>query len=152
MELLKTKGIAFLIYMCLAINIVVAQGSSDDFISQFNISNDLEAPGRMAIDTDDNIYVTDAIQRRINKYDNQGIFVGAIEPDLNPLSIAINSKNELFVGDQETGNIYKVDPSGSKSLFYSGISLPNAMVFGSNKILYITDSKQNKVIGLKLRN
>ena len=121
--------------------------NTTDYIPTGLISNDINAPGRMAVDTDDNVYVTDAIQNNIVKYDIQGNYLTTITTDFNPISIAINKNDRLFAGDKETGNIYKVSQNGKKSLFYSGLTLPNSMVFGLD-ILYITDSEQKKVIGL----
>lgn len=124
-----------------------AQGNTADYNSLSIITEGLSAPGRMAVDTDDNVYVTDAVQKNIVKFDAQGNYIGTITTDFNPISIAINKNNQLFAGDKATGNIYKVSQNGNKSLFHAGATLPNSMVFGLD-ILYITDSKQNKVIGL----
>ena len=124
-----------------------AQNTTADYIPTELISNDINAPGRMAVDTDDNVYVTDAFQKNIVKYDKQGNYLTNITTDFNPISIAINKNDGLFVGDKGTGNIYKVAQNGNKTLFYAGPTLPNSMVFGLD-ILYITDSEQKKVIGL----
>jgi PKD repeat protein len=123
-----------------------AQNTSD-FIPTGLIDNSINAPGRMAVDTDDNVYATDAIQNTIVKYDKQGNYLATIPTDFYPISIAISNNNRLFVGDKLSGNIYEVAQAGEKKLFYAGCTLPNSMVFGLN-VLYIIDSKQKKVIGL----
>jgi len=125
-----------------------AQYATSDFGPINLISDGLNAPGRMAIDNNDDIYVTDAIQKNIVKYDAQGNYISTINSGLSPLSIAINNKNQLFVGDKNTGDIYIVQVNGTKTLFYSGLSFPASMVFGLNNILYVVDSQQKKVIGL----
>ncbi|MBE9490075.1 MAG: hypothetical protein IMY67_07280, partial [Bacteroidetes bacterium] len=127
-----------------------AQYTTGDFSPTSLLSEGLNAPGRMAIDTDDNIYVTDAIQKSIVKYNAQGNYISTINSGLSPLSIAINDKNQLFVGDQNTGDIYTIHSNGTKTKFYTGLSFPASMVFGSNNILYVVDSKQKKVIGLNV--
>ena len=140
----------FMIYALLFICIthLNAQYTTGNFSPSSLINVGLKAPGRMAVDTNDYIYTTDAIQKNIVKYDGQGNYIKTITTTLSPLSIAINNKNQLFVGDETTGSIYNVSPNGSKTLFYEGTSMPNSMVFGLNNILYIVDSQLKKVIGL----
>ncbi len=125
-----------------------AQYSTGDFSSTNLISDGLDAPGRMAIDSNDDIYVIDAIKKNIVKYDVQGNSLGTINTEFITLSVAINDKDQLFAGDQTTGTIYSIDSNGSKSEFYTGLSFPASMVFGLDNILYIIDSEQKKVVGL----
>ena len=125
-----------------------AQYATSDFSSTNLISDGLNAPGRMAIDSNDDIYVIDAIKKNIVKHDVQGNSLGIINSELIPLSVAINDKDQLYVGDQTTGAIYTINPDGSKSTFYSGLSFPASMIFVSNNILYLIDSHQKKVVGL----
>ncbi|WP_242157555.1 PKD domain-containing protein [Aestuariivivens sediminis] len=112
------------------------------------LTGEITAPGRMAVDTDDNVYVINAIQHSIIKYDAQGNYLATIATDFNPISIALDKNNNLFAGDQISGNIYSLASNGTKSIFYSGTDQPNAMVFGLKNILYVADSKLKKVIGL----
>jgi sugar lactone lactonase YvrE len=146
--LFTAKYLIFYVLCVFSITHLSAQYTTTDFVATNLISDGLNAPGRMAIDADDNIYVTDAIQKSIIKYNAQGSYISTINAGLSPLSIAINNKNQLFVGDQNTGDIYTIHSNGTKTKFYSGLSFPASMVFGSNNILYIVDSQQKKVIGL----
>ena len=125
-----------------------SQNTGSDYIPTQLISYGLDAPGRMAIDADDHVYVTNTIQNNIIKYDAQGNYMATIATDFKPISLAIDKNNNLFVGDQITGNIYKLASNGSKSIFYSGAKQPNAMVFGLQNILYVVDSQLKNVIGL----
>ncbi|WKK67287.1 PKD domain-containing protein [Lutimonas zeaxanthinifaciens] len=127
-----------------------AQYATADFSSSNLITDGLNAPGRMAIDSNDDIYVIDAIEKNIVKYDVQGNSLGTINTEFIPLSVAINNKDQLFAGDQTTGTIYTVDSNGSKSEFYTGLSFPASMVFGLDNILYVIDSHQKKVVGLNV--
>mgnify|MGYP003892093649 CR=1 FL=1 len=81
-----------------------AQNTTSDFSPTHVLSEGLSAPGRMAVDADDNVYVTDAIQKSIVKYDAQANLMGTITTDFNPISIAINNKNHLFQ-TSETGSV-----------------------------------------------
>ncbi|MEL4455099.1 PKD domain-containing protein [Lutimonas vermicola] len=127
-----------------------AQYTTGDFSSTNLISDGLNAPGRMAIDSNDDIYVIDARKKNIVKYDVQGNSLGTINTELVPLSLAINDKDQLYVGDQTTGAIYTIASNGSKAEFHTGLSFPASMVFGLDNILYVIDSQQKKVVGLNV--
>ena len=127
-----------------------AQYTTGDFSSTNLISDGLNAPGRMAIDSNDDIYAIDAIKKYIVKYDVQGNSLGTINTELVPLSVAINHKDQLFVGDETTGTIYTIASNGSKTEFHTGLSFPSSMVFGLDNILYVIDSQQKKVVSLNV--
>ena len=80
-----------------------AQYATGDFNSTNLISDGLNAPGRMAIDSNDDIYVIDAINKHIVKYDVEGNSLGTIDTEFIPLSVAIDHEDRLFAGDETTG-------------------------------------------------
>lgn len=148
MRLLTKKVFVLTIILSLAIHTHEAQYGPEDFTSVSLISDNIDAPGRMAIDNDDNIFLVDTYQRRVLKYNTQGILLTAIDTDMQPLSIAINSNGRMLVGDRLSGNIYDLASNGSKTLFYEGLNFPNAMVFGLNHVLYVTDSHSKRIVGI----
>ena len=81
----------------------------------------------------------------MNVYDGSGALVKSIHAGEDPVSIAINDKDELFVGDRSSGLIHKISANGNATLFYSECSFPSSMVFGADNNLYIADSKLNQV-------
>ena len=95
---MKSPRNILLIFMVLLTGIfhVKAQYTTGDFSPDTLINEGLSSPGRMAVDTDDNVYVTDAVQKNIVKYSSQGNYIGTITTDFNPISIAINKNNQLF--------------------------------------------------------
>ncbi|MHC1706618.1 MAG: T9SS type A sorting domain-containing protein [Bacteroidales bacterium] len=127
---------------------IYAQVSSEDFQFSERISSELKAPSRIAIDNNDNVYVTDAYQHKINKFDASGNLVSSVTVSVTPISIAINSDNEIFIGDSESGSIFRLNENGSTTIYYPGSSFPNAMSFSPDNHLYISDSKQHKVLVL----
>jgi len=147
-KVISLRDIIFYVLFLSCITHLSAQYTTSDYSPTNSLSEGLTAPGRMAIDDNNNIYVTDAIQKSIIKYNSQGNFISTINSGLNPLSIALNIKNQLFVGDQNTGDIYIIHSDGTKTKFYTGLTFPASMIFGSNNILYVVDSKQKRVIGL----
>lgn len=114
------------------------------FNSEF--SENLVSPYRMAVDNNDFLYVTDATQKVIIKFDTLGNFLESIDPGFTPACLAINGNNEMFVGDAESGKVFKLGSNGEASEFYSGTVLPNAMTFDNNNLLYVSDSKLKKVV------
>ncbi|WP_242084882.1 PKD domain-containing protein [Aestuariivivens sediminis] len=125
-----------------------AQNNESDYTPSQLISYGLDAPGRMAIDSQDYIYVIDADKKSIVIYDGMGVYKKQITTDFHPVSLAVNKRGQLFVGDEITGNIYNIQADGSKTLFYSGTKLPNSMAFGFKNVLYVTDSESKEVLGL----
>ncbi len=135
--------------MCFVLSLN-SQNTQDDYVPSQLISYGIDAPGRMAIDSNDYIYVIDVDKKSIIIYDGSGVYKSIIATDFNPISIAVNKKGQLFVGDEITGNIYHLKYDGSKSLFHSGTKLPNSMTFGFKNILYVTDSEAKEVLGLNV--
>ena len=89
----------------IGINHLSAQYTTGDFNPTSVVSDGLKAPGRMAVDSNDNIYAADVIQKSIVKYDSQGNYLATITTDFSPTSIAINDNDLLFVVDKGTGNV-----------------------------------------------
>ena len=143
----RFKNIFLYLFLITSSVVLWAQSSASVITPLQSFSEAMSAPGKMAVDTQDNIYVTDAIQKSIIKYDANGNYINTINIDFKPSAIAINAKDVLFVGDKESGTIYRVSENGKKASFYSGEFMPNSMVFGFD-ILYLTDSQKRKVIGL----
>lgn len=80
-----------------------SNGSSD---GQFNF------PNRIAVDTNDFIYVTDDGNRRVQKFITTGQFAGKIaEGQLSfPVGIGLDSSNNIYVTESGTsGNPSRVD-------------------------------------------
>lgn len=129
-------------------NHLQAQYTTESFKPSALMSEGLKAPGKLAIDTNDDVYVTDAIQKNIVKFDAQGNYIKTIETSLSPISIAINSKNQLFVVDKITSSIYRLHENGTNTLLYKGASRPSSIVFGKDDLLYLVDSDLKNVLGI----
>ncbi len=59
--------------------------------------------------------------------------------------IAINTNNEVYVSEHDSGNIYKLDPDGNETLVGTAGGFANDMVFDTNNDLYITEPFTNKI-------
>ncbi|MCF6364773.1 MAG: T9SS type A sorting domain-containing protein [Bacteroidales bacterium] len=139
-----TIGI-ILFFFC---KINTAQSSLSDVIHTQQIYNRLTSPVRMALDKEDNLYVTDNNQKEIIKYDASGNYTESFILNFFPVSIAVSDKNELFIGNKKTGQIFKRSANGDISLFYSGCAFPCEMEFTPDGLLYVVDSKLKQIIVL----
>ena len=131
-------------------NITYAQSTTEDITNITTITEHVFAPLRIATDQFEVIYITDAFNKSILKYDASGNFLETINVGVLPISVAVNSKGELFIGDGETGNILKYDEILGVSEFYTKTKYPNSMVFSSNNVLYVTDSKLQQVVAIDI--
>jgi sugar lactone lactonase YvrE len=94
------------------------KGSGD---GEFNFSRDQQPfkyAGFLAIDTAGNVYVSDTYNHRVQKFDADGKFLtkwgsqGTADGKFNaPVSIVLDSQNNLYVSDSET-RIQKFDTNG----------------------------------------
>ena len=140
------RSILTLTILLAGINGIHAQVTTGDFQYSSSITGSLQAPGRMAIDNNDNVYVIDTYTSNINKYDPAANLISTITLGFKPVSIAVNSYGEIFAGDATSGNIYKLSSNGASSLFYSGSAYPNGLSFSPSDQLYVSDSKLGKIL------
>ena len=54
-------------------------------------------------------------------------------------ALAFNSAGNLFVADQNSGNIYEFTPGGVQSTFASGLDYPYGLAFNSAGDLFVAD-------------
>ena len=147
------KIIKFIVILGIAIIFIDGlhgQGSPGTYGFSTTINDSLSTPVRIAIDHLDNIYVTDASQKQIKKYNAAGSYAGSIVTGGSPVSIALNEANELFFGDGANGRIYKMNSNGTPGELYAGAVFPSSMVFGSDGLLYVVDSKLKRIIAVDM--
>lgn len=149
-RILKTAFLTFNIYLLLLsgsyCNIIFAQETSIASGHLLSVTRGLQSPVRITVDNQDMIYITDAYQKCIIKYNNSGEFLGTISPGGLPISIAVNDENQMFIGDGETGAILKLDENGTATEFCTETVFPSSMVFGPDNLLYVVDSKLKQVV------
>jgi len=124
----------------------VAKG--DDHL--FRVTQGLRSPIRIAIDNQGIIYVTDAFQKCIIKYDTAGNFLEKITPGGLPISLAISNDNQVIFSDNKNGSILRLNSNGSTNKIYSGCVYPSSAVFDKDNNLYVVDSKLKQVIVMDL--
>ncbi len=97
----------------------------------------LAKPSNIYLDKDGNIYVTNTLNCRIEKYDDQGnhlLSVGecgdAIGSFIRPKGVAVDDKGFIYVVDAAFENVQIFSPQGETALFFGGpgdASVPGAL-------------------------
>jgi hypothetical protein len=124
----------------------MSQSNPGDFVNDFSITRELKVPVRAAIDNNDNVYISDASQKCIVRYDKLGNFTEKIYVGDDPTSITFSDNNTMFVGDLHNGRIFKRLSNGSVSLFYADTIMPSSMVVSPANELYVVDSRSKRVL------
>ena len=77
----------------------------------------MSAPFDLAVDADDNVYLADTGNHRIQKFDAGGQFLGVCghlgtEPGLffSPFGVAVDAAGNLYVADTANSRIQKIAP------------------------------------------
>src|SRR5574337_12651 len=70
-------------------------------------SDDGSAPGRIALDSQGNMYVTDRRNEkdRVIVFDRSGAYVRTLAGLKSPVSVAVDANSKIYVGNAETGSI-----------------------------------------------
>ncbi|MCA9344890.1 6-bladed beta-propeller, partial [Candidatus Saccharibacteria bacterium] len=117
-------------------------------------------PKGVALDSSDNVYVTDSNNSRIQKFDSNGVFIaewGSNGTDdgqfSNPTGITIDSQNNVYIADYDNDRVQKFDSNGNfiTSWGSSGsnngqFSAPWAIAVDSQDNVYVTDDTLNRVL------
>jgi DNA-binding beta-propeller fold protein YncE len=121
---------------------------------------DFEEPSGVALDREDNIYVADSGNHRIQKFDAQGKWVaswgekgqGPGQFD-RPLGLAIDpARGWIYVVDTDNARVQKLDRNGKFLLAWGRSGMkegelyrPKGMAVGPDGSLYIADSNNHRI-------
>jgi DNA-binding beta-propeller fold protein YncE len=119
------------------------------------------APNAVTVDHDDQIYVTDSGNNRVQVFDKDGKFIKIINgsPDgkgdptfLNPRGVAVDSKGNVYVVNNLSHNIIGFDKDGNQKYELGGMGtennqlyLPNGLFIDSRDALLVTDTINQRV-------
>ncbi len=117
------------------------------------------SPFGIALDSNNNIYVVDSGNGRIQKFDSSGNYItqwgtwGSENGQFNwPYSIAIDKANNVYVGDQSNGRIQKFDSSGNYITQWGTWGSENGqfsdlrfIAVDSSNNIYVADSGNNRI-------
>ena len=120
------------------------------------------APNALTVDSDENIYVVDTGNQRVQVFDKEGKFLRIIngakdQTDtntvfVNPRGIGIDSRGIVYVVSNLTHIIYGFDKDGKQVFSFGGngegntqFALPNGLFIDKNDTVYITDASNRRV-------
>ncbi|MEM9649941.1 MAG: IPT/TIG domain-containing protein [Bacteroidota bacterium] len=124
-------------------------------------------PSRIAIDNQDNIYISDSGNNAIRKITPEGDVVTIVQKFSNdigvkdslvrPNGIAMDPTGTLYVGDTGNNRILKVNPNGRVQLlvgsdrgftdgigFFSQFNAPHGIILGDDSV-YVADAGNNSI-------
>lgn len=118
------------------------------------------APNAVTVDKDQNIYVVDTGNQRIQVFDKEGKFLRIINGTtggessvfVNPRGIGIDSRGIVYIVSNLTHYVFGFDKDGKKVFSFGGngesntqFSLPNGIYISKDDTVYITDSTNQRV-------
>lgn len=117
-----------------------------------------EAPGEflfpngVAVDKNNNVFISDGDNRRIQVFSPEGTFKSMIDASGVPRGIAIDQKERLYVVDALASDVqvYAVDGKpitqfGSRGFGPGQFNYPNDVALDSRGRIYVTDRENNQV-------
>ena len=105
----------------------------------------LRAPGKMALDSKRVLYVADAQNRGIVKFDRNGACLGLLPIPGVVRSVACTADDRIVVSHDSSVDLYTTSGTKTGTLSGYGFLLPNGIATDPAGNFYVADSKANKV-------
>ena len=127
--------------------------------SRGTLDGQLNYPSYLAVDAHGNLYVTDALNGRIQVFDQEGRFVRRIgqhgdgSGDFSaPKGVALDSDGHLYVADADFDNVQIFNNEGRLLLFFGSSGqgpgrfwMPTGLAMDLNDRLYVADSYNKRI-------
>ncbi|HET6517815.1 MAG TPA: HYR domain-containing protein [Nitrosopumilaceae archaeon] len=154
--------VVFSILLVGTIDIASAQSASHPLEIQWGESGNRDGefynPQNIAIDSDGNVYVTDLGNRRVQQFDNNGVFLkswgssGSGAGQFNSISGIAVDENSVYVVDNQLNKIQKFDLNGTfvtqwgtQGTSPGQFMYPNGITIGTNSTILVVDSGNNRI-------
>jgi len=115
----------------------------------------LKEPSDVAFDSDGNIYVADAGNFRVAKFNSFGEPIsswgtkGEQVGEFNfPHSLVVGKNNRLFVTDRENGRVQVFDLDGQFIEQWKNIGNPYILTISDDDLIWLTDARAGRVVKL----
>jgi uncharacterized protein (TIGR03437 family) len=122
----------------------------------------LHVPSGLTQDSAGNWYIADAANHRVRKIDLSGVITtiaGTGTPGINgdnglaaqaqlngPLSVAADSRGDLYVADTGNNALRKITPGGMISTVSTQLNVPSYVAVGPDQSVYVADTGNNRVV------
>jgi DNA-binding beta-propeller fold protein YncE len=113
------------------------------------VTSNLRAPTAVALDANENIYVSESSANRVLVYDSKGGYVRILTGLDKPLGVAVDGNGRIYVCNAGRKNVEVYD-SGASFIFKLGsgngeFSLPVAIALGNSGTIHVVDAKKDVV-------
>ncbi len=108
-------------------------------------ADNVHAVSNPAADADGNIYVTLSGSRgqetpvSVFQIDAQNQIRPFVTGILNATGLALDGEGNLYVSSRQEGVVYRVTPSGARSIFAEGMGVATGLAFDADSNLYVGD-------------
>lgn len=109
------------------------------------VKNSNTYPTRIAHGPGDKLYVSDVEVGSVFIYDGQRNLVGELKNLARPLGVAVDTKGNIYVGNDGRDNIEVYSSSGVKQFVIENIKMPNDLALDIDGNLYVVDSPYHTV-------
>jgi len=117
------------------------------------ISNFLNQPKSIVVNSKGNIYIADLSNNKIQIFDNNAKYLSSIDLSY-PIGLALDKDNNVYVSETGTGAIKKYSPDNTllETFILSNYFSPGAIAIDSNYILFAVNTLNEKIMAYDTNN
>jgi len=142
---MRSKAIIPMIIMFAMTVLLVAGVVQAAPVGVASIKENIDNPGRIAVDAQGNVYVTEAAKNVVRKYNSKGRYVASLTVS-RPLGIAADAAGFLYIGSESEKrvNVYDAALTYVRSIG-TDILKPNSVAVDSSGMVYVADTRSDLV-------
>jgi DNA-binding beta-propeller fold protein YncE len=127
----------------------LSAASPPDYTRLSPLTSHLSAPTAVALDAQENLYVTEASKNRLHRFDPQGGHTDTLEGLTRPISVAVDAGGRVYVGNAGGGNVEVYGPD-LQPLMKLGegdgeFGQPSDIAVDGSGTAYVVDSRRNSI-------
>ena len=102
-------------------------------------------PSGLAIDANNNLYVTDSYNNRVCKITSDGSVTTFATGFNGPYGLSIDANNNLYVADTDNNSVCKITSDSSVTTFATGFNGPYGLSIDGLGNIYVADTDNNQI-------